>query len=591
MFNWRLEGKFSLESLLRSKNTIAPSLSNWQLAWGAIDTSNEVHNRDLIWRDDQLAILAHSNYSISPSQRFVVVGNVWLPTRSNLLSQLGLHPSEWQGNDLELVAHLWERYGTETWVLLVGAFSLAVWDRDQKQLLLGRDRAGIQTLYYTTKGSIRWVASHSSLLTPHSSPDLDPIALRDYLCCAFVPGERTLRQGIREVRPGTSVNLTEGKTEPYWELREQVQNEAQPLEWHGDRLRHLLNQIMPAYLPDGKPVGVFLSGGLDSSCITALAAKFHNAPVYTYSIHFGSDTPNELEFSSLVAKHCQTNHHILEISFRQMWEQLPEAMAFLDDPIGDPLTVPNLLLARLARESVQVVLNGEGGDPCFGGPKNQPMLINSLYGTVNQQDNLQAYLTSFQKCFADLPQLLQPEIWQAVKSEPYVFSNDLNADSSYLNRLISLNIKFKGADHILTKVNNLMSAAGIEGRSPLFDQRIVELSMQIPPEYKLSGVQEKAVLKQAVADLLPDVIINRPKSGMMVPVQLGFRKYWNRQARSLLLNRRAAIAPYLNQTMIRDWLNYQGDTWSRYGVKLWLLVSLELWLQVNRLILSTGQKA
>ena len=188
-----------------------------------------------------------------------------------------------------------------------------------------------------------------------------------------------------------------------------------------------------------------------------------------------------------------------------MWKQLPETMAYLDDPIGDPLTVPNLLLGRLARNSVRVVLNGEGGDPCFGGPKNQPILINSLYGSVaNQPDPLTAYLNSFQKCALDLPQLLQPEIWATVQTKPSIFAADLNADATYLNRLMTLNIKFKGADgHILTKVNNLTQAVRIEGRSPLFDQRVVTLSMQIPPEYKLSGVQEKAVLKQAVSDLLP----------------------------------------------------------------------------------------
>jgi asparagine synthase (glutamine-hydrolysing) len=147
---------------------------------------------------------------------------------------------------------------------------------------------------------------------------------------------------------------------------------------------------------------------------------------------------------------------------------------------------------------------------------------------------------------------------------------------------MALNIKFKGADQILTKVNNLTQAAGLQGRSPLFDQRIVELSMQIPPQYKLSGVQEKAVLKKAIADLLPERILFRPKSGMMVLVQLGFQKYWQREARALLLNRQAEIAPYLNQSLIREWLNYRGDTWRRYGVKLWLLVSLEIWLQVNK---------
>ncbi|PSB26898.1 asparagine synthase [Stenomitos frigidus ULC18] len=575
-------------------------MATWRLAFGAVDGITE----SVIWRDDQLAIIYNdrkadcnqSPFTISPSQRFVLIGDVWLPDRSSLMQQMDI---DWSASETQetalfdryLVAQLWERDGIATCAKLSGAFALAVWDREQRRLWLGRDRSGIRTLYYTTDGITRWVAPQLRAIEPYSATELDLVALRDYLCCAFVPGERTLWQQVREVRPGNSVELPDGIPQPYWHLQEHITHPDQPLEWHGDRLRSLLEQVVQEYLPSGAPVGAFLSGGLDSSCITALAAKHHDAPLHTYSIHFGADCPNELEFSSLVAQHCQTEHHILEITFKEMWEHLPETMAALDDPIGDPLTVPNLLLGRLAADSVQTVLNGEGGDPCFGGPKNQPMLINALYGnaldrdrnsSVAQQHSLQAYLTSFQKCAADLPQLLKPEIWAALQSKPSVFAPVLQSNDRYLNRLMALNITFKGADQILTKVHNLTRAAGIDGRSPLFDPRVVELSMTIPPDYKLSGVQEKAVLKQAVADLLPETIIHRPKSGMMVPVQLGFREHWNRQARSLLLSRDAAIAPYLNQTLIRNWLNYNGDTWGRYGVKLWLLVSLEYWLQARQ---------
>ncbi|XGV95267.1 MAG: asparagine synthetase B [Leptolyngbya sp. BL-A-14] len=558
----------------------------WKLAYGAVSALTD----NVLWRDDQLVILSNDRnagwVTLSPSQRFVVVGDAWFPDVS-FIQRLGIVLPGRQkplrsGDEREWVAHLWEQLGTATWETLPGAFALAVWDREQQQLWLGRDHSGIRTLYYTTDGATRWIAPQLGTIAPHTSSDLDLVALRDYLCCAFVPGDRTLRRSIREVRPGSSVQLPDGAVQPYWHLQEAITHPDKPLEWHGDRLRALLDDVVQAYLPVEEPVGAFLSGGLDSSCITALAAKFHDAPLHTYSIHFGADCPNELEFSSLVAKHCQTQHHILEITFKEMWEHLPETMAALDDPIGDPLTVPNLLLGRLAAEHVKTVLNGEGGDPCFGGPKNQPMLINALYGNVTQQESLQAYLTSFQKCATDLPQLLKPEIWAAVQSEPSVFAATLHASDRYLNRLMALNIQFKGADQILTKVNNLTHAAGIDGRSPLFDPQVVALSMTIPPEYKLSGVQEKAVLKQAVADLLPTAILQRPKSGMMVPVQRGFREHWQRQARSLLLSRQAAIAPYLNQTLIRDWLDYTGDTWGRYGVKLWLLVSLEYWLQGRR---------
>ena len=540
--------------------------------------------KSLIWRENKICIFTPNpslQLAFSSTKRFVVVGDIWLTNRQELLQQLGIVSN--QNTDCQIVAELWERWGVESLTKLVGMFALAVCDREFQVLYNVRDRVGSHTLYYTNQGSTRWIAPQLKTLAPYHSQDLDLVALRDYLCCGFVPGEQTLWQQVRELRPGTYLSLPDHQIQVYWQLQEQITDGNQSLQWHSTQLRKLLNQIISEYLPKNQAVGVFLSGGLDSSCVTALAAKFHDHPVHTYSIHFGADCPNELEFSSLVANYCQTQHHILEITFKQMWEYLAETMADLDDPIGDPLTVPNLLLAKLAKQTVEIVLNGEGGDPCFGGPKNQPMLLNSLYNSVtNQKDSLSAYLLSFQKCAASLPQLLKPEVWDAVKQAPSVFEADLNSDINYLNRLMGLNIKFKGADQILTKVNNISQAVNLTARSPLFDQRVVELSMKIPPEYKLSGVQEKAVLKHAVADLLPQAILERPKSGMMVPVQLGFRKFWQRQAQRLLLSRNAAIAPYLNQSLIRELLNYEGDTWNRYGVKLWLLVSLEIWLQGNK---------
>ena len=559
-----------------------PVAPTWRLGWG-----QQAQWEGATWQEGPLAIAVGAGRSVemqlafSPSGRYVVVGDIWLSDRASLLTYLALE-NPLHLSDIQLVAIAWERWQTSVLAKLVGSFCLVVWDRERELLRLVRDPVGARTLYYTPRGATRWAAGDLRSLAPYRSNALDPIALRDYLCCAFVPGNRTLWQDVRELGVGTQLTWPGDDCHAYWQLKERLDAEEkqQSLGWHAERLRSHLNQVVQDSLP-AAPVGVFLSGGLDSSAITALAAKFHSHPVHTYSIHFGNPYPNELEFSGLVSQHCGTQHHILEISLPRMWEVLPETMAWLDDPIGDPLTVPNLLLGQLARQQVGVVLNGEGGDPCFGGPKNQPMLINQLYSPVSQQDPLQAYLLSFRKCAADLPQLLKPELWAAVQPEPYCFADDLQSSASYLNRLMMLNIKFKGADQILTKVSNLTRAAGVEGRSPLFDRRIVEQSMTIPPQYKLSGVEEKAVLKQAVADLLPEAILNRPKSGMMVPVQAGFQREWQRAARGLLLSRQAAIAPYLNQTLIKQWLNYQGDPWRRYGVKLWLLVSLEIWLQVN----------
>lgn len=539
------------------------------------------------WAESQIAVIGVQP-SFSSNQRWVIVGECDLSDRSALLQKLDPAPGTVDLDsltDLELIACLWERWGSETLTLLEGFFALVVWDRERQVLCLGRDRVGAKTLYYTTAGTTRWIAPRLRSLNPYHSRELDPVALRDYLCCAFVPGEQTLWQGVRELPPASCLYWPDAQLQRYWQPQEQIEHEDQSLEWHGQRVRSLLEQLVKTALPSNQPVGAYLSGGIDSSCVTALAARFHSYPVHTFSIHFGEQYPSELEFANLVAAHCGTQHHVLEVSPQQIWTLLPEALSVMDDPVGEGLTVPNLLLARAASERVGVVLNGEGGDPCFAGPKNKPMLLNLLYGTVHSagDDAVTAYLTSFQKCFVDLPRLLQPEVWQIVKDAPSVFAAGLQRpDTSFLNRLMLLNIEFKGADYILTKVNNFSHAAGITARSPLFDPRMVALSLQIPPDYKLAGAQEKAVLKAAVADLLPAAIVNRPKSGMVMSMQQWFRTHWQRQARALLLDRKAAIAPYLNQSQIRNWLDYRGETLPRYGLKLWLLTTLETWLQVNR---------
>ncbi|MEG3919254.1 asparagine synthase-related protein [Microcoleus sp. T3_A4] len=556
---------------MQTQKSIYP---NWVIAWGP-----EARSHPATWETSGFAIIG-AQPTFSPNQRFVLVGDCCFDRTPTLKQQIDTDGL----TDLAIVGRLWEQYGTKTLSLLSGHFALAVWERDEQTLCLGRDRVGAKTLYYTRTGTTRWIAPRLRSLNPYHDRELDLVALRDYLCCAFVPGAQTLWEAVRELRPGSYLYLPDVEVQRYWQPQEQITNADRPLEWHSQQVRSLLEQLVQEGLPAGEPVAAYLSGGIDSSCVTAIAARLHDRPVHTFSMHFGDQYPSEIEFANIVAAHCGTEHHILEVSPKQIWELLPETLAAMDDPVGEGLTVPNLLLGRSAKQFADVVLNGEGGDPCFGGPKNKPMLLNSLYGSIQgKPDPIAAYLTSFQKCYVDLPRLLKPQVWEKVKNAPSVFAEELQqTETTFLNRLMRLNIEFKGADYILTKVNNLTAAAGLKARSPLFDARMVALSLQIPPEYKLSGAQEKAVLKAAVADLLPDVIVNRPKSGMVMSMQQWFLRDWQRQARSLLLNRHAAIAPYLDRTLIREWLNYRGEVFPRYGLKLWLLVTLEIWLQVNR---------
>lgn len=542
-------------------SSIPPLTPKWWVSFGNATTSSN----DITWRDEAISFY-QTTPIISLNQRFVIVGDS---------SLINCHIDQLLDNSDNIPQVLSQ---------LQGMFALVIWDRKKRQLWLGRDPVGARTLYYTITNGILWVAPRLRTLGRFHPQQLDYLALRDYLSCAFIPGEQTLWRGVKEVRPGTIYQWSNPGKSPqiqvYWQPQEQIADHH-PLEYYSQKLRSLLNQVVQESLPPGEPVGAYLSGGLDSSAITALASKFHNHQVHTYSIHFGAKYPNELEFANLVAKHCQTQHHILEIKPETVWDNLAITMANLDDPIGDPLTVPNYLLGQVAKQDVGVILNGEGGDPCFGGPKNKPMLLYELYGNIYSHfpNRLTTYLESFKKCYPHLQEILKPEIWQQVKDGPSVFEPDLNSSIEYLNRLMLINIKFKGADHILTKVNNMTSAAGLQGRSPLFDQRVVDLSLQVPPVYKLSAANEKAVLKAAVTDILPASIIYRPKSGMQVPVGSWFYHHWQQRTKALLLNKNAAIAPYINQEFIKEFFNPQSPAYQKFGIKLWLLVSLEIWLQ------------
>jgi asparagine synthase (glutamine-hydrolysing) len=535
---------------------------------------------ETVWQEDRIAFGGAPVWT-DRLEEIVVSGEVVLSNTAELRAELD-RPEAVAG---ELLAELIRCYGMNAGKYALGMFAVAAFDRRKGELHLLRDSVGGRTLYYADAGRQGcWFSGRLQPLrkSPVVSREISLPALQHYLTCAFVPGEQTMWRDARELSPGTVLSLPGRTRHTYWEPREGEWDTEEPLESCARRLRPLLEEAVQCVLPDSGPTGVFLSGGLDSSLITALAKQVAPGEVHTFAVHFGPEYRNELEFSSLVAAHCGTHHHIVELPGKVIRDHLLETLALLDDPIGDPLTTPNLLLARAAAKETGVVLNGEGGDPCFGGPKNLPMLLHTLYGQVEPCES--AYLRSYQKCYDDLPRLLTPDIQAALKERPETLFTpffDERRMSSYLNRLMWINVRLKGADHILTKVNNLTTATGLLAHAPLFDRRIVEMSFSIPPDYKLTGATEKAVLKRAVADLLPETILSRPKSGMLVPVQGWFRKELKHFARHHLLGRHARTRPYFNLDVVREWLDYKGSLFPRHGVKLWLLLTLELWLRAQ----------
>jgi asparagine synthase (glutamine-hydrolysing) len=477
-----------------------------------------------------------------------------------------------------------------------GAFALAWFE--QGELKLARDAIGERTLYYARvpQGWLFASTIHALLASGLVPRQLNLRGVATYLSYAYLPGEETLVEGVMEVLPGAVVHLPLGggnpRHEQFWSVPPEADASA-PLPPEAEeslrlQLRRELEGAVRRRLPRGEKVGAFLSGGLDSSLVVALAKRMHDQEVITYSVSFGPEYRNELPFSTMVAEHCGTTHRIVELSPKVILHHLDETIALHSDPIGDPLTVPNSLLFREASAEVGVVLNGEGGDPCFGGPKNLPMLLAELYGDVAGAEDERlarerSYLRAHLKCFDDFEQALSGKMKAAVAAQPIEASlAPLFADPrwrTFVGKLMALNLFLKGAHHILHKVDEVSAPFGMLARAPLFDQRVAEVAFNAPPQLKLKGSVEKYLLKRSVEDALPREIIDRPKSGMLVPVEGWFQGPLLPEARARVLD---GLKPWglFDRAWLERLLNGRlGGLRPRHGVKIWLLITLEAWLR------------
>ena len=398
---------------------------------------------------------------------------------------------------------------------LRGAFVLIIVDGETVHL--SRDGAGNRTAYFGRCGD-RWlfgIEPKSITAAPEFSRRVRPAALAQYLACGFVPGMGTMLEDVFEVPAGQTVTLHAGH-EPQlhrWFCFEQEEPRDQDIHLSGNgdasvwvsAFRQQMERAVSERIPRGEPVGVFLSGGLDSSIVTAeLARQLGGKNVRTWSIHFGAKYPNELEFARAVAEHCGTVHEEVLIQPKHFLKRLRQMIWYLDDPIGDPITQPNYELAAVASRDVQYIFNGEGGDPCFGGPKNLPMMLHHWYGGLPREPNFRErhYLQSYRRAWEEIPLLLSEDVQRQIDDDrdldgvfaPYLRSPTPRA---FLNRLTAINLREKGAHLIQPKVERMLAAHGLTPLAPLFDERLIKLSFQMPTHLKLHRGIEKVILKLA----------------------------------------------------------------------------------------------
>lgn len=495
-------------------------------------------------------------------------------------------------NPADVVARGFRKLGPKVFSLLDGPFVVAV--HAAGELHLARDPLGEKPLYYTSvRGGFLFASEIKAFVDDRrfvARPSM--LSLSKLLVFSFIPGTDSAFEGVCELPPGQRLVVGddhEPKSTTYWDLAEttKTHDEARCVR----EIRELTRAAVDKRLEGRSKVGAFLSGGIDSSAVVAVLAE-KGVEVTAFSAGFGHGQPNELMYARLVAQHCGplVTHQVIDVEPDQFLDLLPQIMWQLDDPLCDCITVPNYILAREASKQVDLVFNGEGGDPLFGGPKNKFLILGEWYAFLGGYDRARAYLSSYHKFFDYLGALCTPEMLAHTGGQkaledwirPWLENADIK---HFLNRLMHVNIKLKGGQNILVKVDKMLGANGVRAASPLFDQALTELSFAIPPNLKRKGDVEKYVFKKAMEDSLPRAVVYRKKAGMGVPLNFWFKVTALREyTMDLLTSQRCKDRGYFEPKFVDNLIAGKGGESSvgqnRSGELLWMLLAIELWHRV-----------
>jgi asparagine synthase (glutamine-hydrolysing) len=476
---------------------------------------------------------------------------------------------------------------------LDGAFAAAWWDG--RQLALARDPFGVRSIYYLTlaSGTLVFASELKQLLAvPEVEARIHYPALHKYLTFSFVPGADAPVAGIKRVPPGHILRLREARTtlESYFELREEINPRLQEQARAVRFVRKRCQQAVQRRLTGESKVGLYLSGGLDSSAV-AYWLKRSGQNVQAFSLDLGESSVEKTEAAE-VARHLDIPLSFVPATGEQVARVFWDLVWRLDMPFGDAVTGPQYLLGQASRQAgLDVVFNGEGGDQLFGGWTSKPMVAGALYaGLYGEPESLEElYLKSYHKFYSLEDELYSPEFQAQVGGAgqrrailaPHLGTGQAE---SFLNRVRLADIWLKGALNILPRAERLTNGWGLDLRVPLFDRALAEASFALPPALKLKGATEKFVLKLLLQDALPQEIVWRKKSGMSVPITDWCLGPLQELLRDLLgpdsLKRRGLLNPVFVSQLLDGQDTPNEVRRRRVGEKLWALAILEGWLRV-----------
>ena len=517
--------------------------------------------------------------------------------------------------DTEVIVHAYEQWGTEAIAKLRGMFGLALWDRRTRTMVVARDRVGIKPLHFANVGGRLYFGSEikSLLCAPDLPRDLNPDALDHYLSFLYAPRDASFFTHIRKLPPGHLLTWRDGRLTiaPYWRpgTGETFRGtEADAV----DELKRVLMDAVRLHLISDVPLGAFLSGGIDSSLVVALMSRVSGARVKTFSIGFDQPQYDELRFARQVAEQYDTDHHEDVVT--------PDGIAILDtlvshfdEPFGDPSAIPTWYVSQLAAKHVTVTLSGDGGDELFGGydryvqdprvaaiDRYAPPAIRRVAGLVSSR------LPHGAKGKRFLSHLAATERGRYVDAVGFfnaddkggLYSDNLRARLSEVNperrvmtifdryatlpwasQMMRFDIETYLPEDILTKVDRTSMAHSIESRVPLLDNDVIDFALTLPAAMKIKRGRRKHVLKDVAAQFLPAGLIDRPKQGFGVPLDVWFRGSLRELFADTLLSPRALQRGYFDPAFVRRVVHEHVSGTRDHAFRLWQLVVLERWHQ------------